>query len=71
MLVELLVQHAQQANIVNHSTMIINVYVTIQLDLVGLQDLVLHAPGPRQIASMAHAHALIITTLVELAVQHA
>jgi hypothetical protein len=46
MLVELLVQHAQLANIVNHSTMVINVYVTIQLVLVDLQALVYHASGP-------------------------
>jgi hypothetical protein len=47
------------------------VYVTIQLVLVDLQALVYHAPGLHQNASMAHVHVPIITTLVELAVQHA
>jgi predicted RNase H-like nuclease len=68
MLVELLVQHAQLANIVNHSATIINVYVTIQLVLVDPQDLVLHAPEPRQIASMAHVHVPITMVLVLMAI---
>jgi hypothetical protein len=48
----------------------INVYVTIQLVLVDLQDLVLRAPGPRQNASMAHVHVPIAIMRAELLVEH-
>jgi len=46
-----------------------NVYVTIQLVLVDLQDRVHHAQALHQNASMVHVHVLITTMLVELTVR--